>query len=117
MAPGQPLDANGPVFAEPWQAHTFALAVRLYQAGCFTWPEWCAALGTELEAAARDGAPEDGSRYYEHWQAALGRLIAAKGVLGPQTLHERKTAWARAYRATPHGQPVTLQASAEDPQA
>ena len=30
-----PLDEEGPVFTEPWQAEAFALAVRLHEAGCF----------------------------------------------------------------------------------
>ena len=81
--PAPPLlsrDAEGPVFAEPWQAQAFALAVRLSAQGCFTWKEWAAALAGELKAAADRGEPDDGSRYYEHWLAALERLVAAKGL-------------------------------------
>jgi hypothetical protein len=29
-----------PVFAEPWQAQAFALAVELSAKGHFTWKEW-----------------------------------------------------------------------------
>jgi nitrile hydratase accessory protein len=70
--PRLPTDEAGPVFAEPWQAQAFALAVRLSEQGYFTWKEWAAALADELQAAARRGEPDDGSRYYEHWLAALG---------------------------------------------
>jgi len=35
-------------------------------------------------------------------------LVAAKGLADPTALHERKEAWAAAYRDTPHGQPVEL---------
>ena len=45
-------DAEGPVFAEPWQAQAFALAVKLSEQGHFTWKEWAAALADELKAAA-----------------------------------------------------------------
>jgi nitrile hydratase accessory protein len=106
-----PRDDGGPVFAEPWQAQAFALAVNLSEQGHFTWKEWAAALASELQAAARRGEPDDGSRYYEHWLAALESLVTAKGLADPVALRTRKEAWATAYRNTPHGQPVELMQS------
>lgn len=106
--PPIPRDKEGPVFAEPWQAQAFALAVKLSEAGYFTWKEWAAALAAELKAAADRGEPDDGSRYYEHWLAALERLVTAKGLSDAAALAERKEAWADAYRHTPHGKPVEL---------
>lgn len=103
-----PVDADGPVFAEPWQAQAFAMALELSAAGYFTWKEWAAALGEELEAATARGEPDDGSRYYEHWLSALERLVTAKGLTDAAALAARKAAWADAYRHTPHGQPVEL---------
>ena len=73
--PQLPRDEGGPVFAEPWQAQAFALAVKLSEQGHFTWKEWAAALADELKAAADRGEPDDGSHYYEHWLAALERLV------------------------------------------
>jgi hypothetical protein len=32
----------------------------------------------------------------------------AKGLTDPAALHDRKEAWAEAYRRTPHGKPVEL---------
>jgi len=106
--PRLPRDEGGPVFAEPWQAQAFALAVKLSEQGHFTWKEWAAALANELQAAARRGEPDDGSRYYEHWLAALETLVTAKGLADPNALRTRKEAWAAAYRNTPHGQPIEL---------
>jgi len=106
--PRLPRDEGGPVFAEPWQAQAFALAVNLSDQGCFTWKEWAAALADELKGAARRGEPDDGSRYYEYWLAALERLVTAKGLANPTALLTRKDEWAAAYRNTPHGQPVEL---------
>jgi len=103
-----PSDSNGPVFAEPWQAQAFALAVRLSAQGYFTWKEWAATLADELKAAAGRGEPDDGSHYYEHWLAALERLVASKSLVTPEALDRRKEAWAEAYRHTPHGKPVEL---------
>jgi nitrile hydratase accessory protein len=97
-----------PVFAEPWQAQAFALAVRLSADGHFTWKEWTTVLASELSAAAARGEPDDGSRYYYHWVSALERLVTERGLTVASALAARKDAWAEAYRNTPHGQPVEL---------
>lgn len=106
--PRLPRDEGGPVFAEPWQAQAFALAVKLSEQGHYTWKEWAAALSHQLQEAARRGEPDDGSRYYEHWLAALERLVAEKGLASTDALTQRKAAWTAAYLHTPHGQPVEL---------
>jgi nitrile hydratase accessory protein len=106
--PRLPREQDGPVFAEPWQAQAFALAVKLSEAGHFTWTEWAQALGAELRAAEARGEPDDGSHYYHHWLAALERLVTAKGLTDPAALAARKEAWADAYRQTSHGAPVAL---------
>lgn len=107
--PRLPRDKGGPVFAEPWQATAFALAVRLSAQGHFTWKEWATTLADELKLAAEHGEPDDGSRYYHHWLSALERLVVAKQLSESATLLARKEAWADAYRHTPHGKPVELE--------
>jgi nitrile hydratase accessory protein len=109
--PQLPRDEGGPVFAEPWQAQAFALAVKLSEQGHFTWKEWAAALAKELKSAADRGEPDDGSHYYEHWLAALESLVTAKRLSDPAAMLARKEAWADAYRHTPHGKPVELAAA------
>ena len=84
------------------------MAVRLSAQGHFTWKEWAATLAGELAAAADRGEPDDGSRYYEYWLAALERLAEAKSLTSTSELAEHKLAWADAYRHTPHGKPVVL---------
>lgn len=106
--PSLPRDEEGPVFAEPWQAQAFAIAVRLSDDGHFTWEEWADKLAEELEKALERGEPDDGSRYFEHWLAALERLVVEKQLTPSDALAERKAAWTEAYRNTPHGQPVEL---------
>jgi cobaltochelatase CobN len=107
--PRLPRDEDGPVFAEPWQAQAFALAVRLSAQGYFTWKEWAAALAAELARASERGeADDDGSEYYDHWLAALENLATSKGLTDLAALFERREAWADAYRHTPHGKPVQL---------
>lgn len=90
--PQLPRDAEGPVFAEPWQAQAFALAVKLSAQGHFTWKEWAGALADELKAAADRGDPDEGSHYYHHWLATLERLLNAKGLTDPAALLARKEA-------------------------
>ena len=103
--PAIPRDAEGPVFAEPWQAQAFALAVRLSEAGVFTWSEWAEALGREIAAA---GPADLGERYYEHWLAALETLVDRKGLTHASERRKRRDAWEAAARATPHGEAIVL---------
>ena len=114
LLPRLPRDDGGPVFAEPWQAQAFAMAVRLSAQDHFTWSEWAAMLADELESAADSGEPDDGSHYYEHWLAALEHLVTAKALLNPGELLDREEAWADAYRHTPHGKPLTMQNTSHD---
>jgi len=107
--PRLPRDADGPVFAEPWQAQVFALAVQLSAEGHFTWKEWAATLADELKADPERGEPDDGSRYYHCWLTALERLVVAKRLSDTAALMARKDAWAEAYQRTPHGKPVELE--------
>ena len=109
--PGLPLDDEGPVFREPWEAEAFAVAVRLSAQGLFTWREWAETLGAEIAAAQADGDPDLGDTYYRHWLNALESLVARKGLVAPAEMDRRKEEWARAYRNTPHGQPVALSAA------
>ena len=111
--PRLPRDDDGPVFAEPWQASAFALAVSLSQRGHFTWSEWADTLGEELKASAARGEPDDGSHYYHCWLAALERLVVSKRLSDKAALLARKEAWADAYRHTPHGHPVKLDSDAD----
>ncbi|MGI9413326.1 MAG: nitrile hydratase accessory protein [Hyphomicrobiales bacterium] len=100
-----PRDPDGPVFRAPWEAQAFAMAVKLHERGVFTWPEWAEALGAEIATA---GAHDTGEDYYLHWMNALQKLATAKGVVGADEFRDRKDAWDRAARATPHGEPIEL---------
>jgi nitrile hydratase accessory protein len=106
--PGLPRDQGEPVFAEPWQASAFALAVSLSRQGHFSWKEWAAALADELKASSARGEPDDGSHYYHCWLTTLERLVIEKGLSDTAALLAGKEAWAEAYQRTPHGKPVEL---------
>ena len=106
--PALPRDAEGPVFKAPWEAQAFAMTVSLHARGAFTWREWADALASEIAAAAARGEPDDGSRYYEHWLAALEKLAAGKKLISGEELERRADEWDAAARATPHGKPIEL---------
>ena len=106
--PSLPRDEDGPVFKEPWEAEAFAMTLNLYAQGYFTWPEWVERLGAEISAAPDAGDADRGDTYYLHWLKALEGLVAEKGLLTTDDLANRRDAWDKAARATPHGQPIVL---------
>jgi nitrile hydratase accessory protein len=106
--PGLPVDADGPVFREPWEAQAFAMAVALHDRGIFTWSEWAETLGAEIKRAQAAGDPDTGATYYHHWLATLERIIASKGLSDAATLDRYSDAWSHAARRTPHGTPIEL---------
>lgn len=103
------LPAERPVFAAPWQAQAFAMAVELNQRGLFQWQEFAELLSEELLAA---GSAQDGEDYYRHWLRALERLTAAKGFITEPERADRQAAWDAAAKATPHGEPIALEKAA-----
>jgi len=110
-------DAEAPVFREPWEAHAFAIVLTLHQRGLFTWNEWAEALAAQIAAARRTGDADLGDTYYQHWLAALERLVADKGASNEAELIRYRAAWDHAADRTPHGQPIELSADdfPEDP--
>jgi nitrile hydratase accessory protein len=106
--PGIPVDADGPVFREPWEAHAFALALTLHARGLFSWTEWAATLADEIRRAQANGDADTGETYYMHWLATLERLVAEKGVASAATLDRYRDAWDHAADRTPHGKPIEL---------
>jgi nitrile hydratase accessory protein len=73
--PGMPLDADSPVFNEPWEARAFAMVLALHQRGLFTWPQWAAALSRQITQAQAAGDADLGDTYYQHWLRALESLV------------------------------------------
>ena len=87
------LGSDGPAFREPWQAHAFALAVKLHERGLFSWREWADALAEQIAAAQARGEPDRGDTYYQHWLAALEGLVAKKGAASEVELQRTAQAW------------------------
>jgi nitrile hydratase accessory protein len=88
------------VFAEPWEARAFALALTLSGGGQFTWDEFRDRLIAEIAradaAATRDGhvvaADSPRGPYYECWLAALEQLLREKAVLSADEIERRAAA-------------------------
>lgn len=83
------------VFAEPWEARAFAMAVTLFEGGRFSWNEFRERLIEEIaradSAAALRDAPVEGA-YYECWLRALEKLLGAKGILSAAEIERRAEA-------------------------
>lgn len=81
-----PRDSDGPIFSEPWQAQAFAVVVELTEAGTLTRQEWADHLGAVLKEAEERGEYDTGQRYYDHWLAALERVVVDKNLAGWEDL-------------------------------
>ena len=111
LLPGQPETDGEVVFREPWEAHAFAMAVRLHEQGLFTWPQWAATLAEEIDRAQAAGDPDTGETYYHHWLATLERLVAEQGAASAAEQERTREAWRHAADRTPHGHPIALEPS------
>lgn len=81
------------------------MVVRLNEAGVFSWDEWTRALGTAI--AEQAGHPL-ADYYYGAWLVAFERILASKGLAGPDELAQLQAAWREAAANTPHGEPIEL---------
>ena len=108
VLPLLPHDADGPAFKAPWEAHAFAMTLKLHERGVFTWAEWAAALSCAIAAAQAAGDADLGDTYYRHWLDALEALVSTKQVSSADELKRYQAAWDHAADRTPHGQPIVL---------
>jgi nitrile hydratase accessory protein len=99
-APGSANTAEA-VFAEPWEARAFALAVTLSGGERFAWDDFRDLLIAEIaagDAAATNAAParlpDDtaAAPYYERWLAALEKILCAKAMLNAEEIDRRAAA-------------------------
>lgn len=108
VLPLLPRDGEGPMFKAPWEAHAFAMTLKLHERGVFTWAEWAAALSRAIAAAQAAGDADLGDTYYRHWLDALEALVSTKQVSSADELKRYQAAWDHAADRTPHGQPIVL---------
>lgn len=75
----QPQQGGEPVFDSPWQARTFAMAVKLSENGMFTWKEWADRFAANIAAHEQKGTVAGSDDYYRLWQLTLEELVAERG--------------------------------------
>jgi nitrile hydratase accessory protein len=99
MTASAPLEVDGPaapprsngelVFAEPWESRAFGLAVTLYDAGAFEWPQFQAALIAQIAAWERGHEAGECFSYYRCWLAALESVLAETGLVTANDVTQR----------------------------
>lgn len=73
--------ANGELlFAAPWEARAFGLAVALNEAGVYPWRDFSQQLAQEIATEEAAASP---STYYERWLATLEELVVSHGLVTP----------------------------------
>jgi nitrile hydratase accessory protein len=83
------------VFAAPWEARAFGMAVALNDRGLYEWRDFSQGLAAQTTTADRHGLP---SSYYERWLATLEKLATARGLITPAELEARTAAYAAGVR-------------------
>lgn len=98
-APITPLDesvalprSNGALlFAAPWEARAFGVAVALSDAGVYSWRDFSTGLAAETAAVEQHGGQ---ASYYERWLETLEKLALARGLLTRDELEARMVSYA-----------------------
>lgn len=98
-----------PVFADSWEAQAFALANLLIEKGFLTRAQWVAIFSQEIKAARGRGDPDRGDTYFQHWMAALERIMVERELISQPALQEQELLWLRAVENTPHGVAIALE--------
>jgi len=71
------------VFASPWEARAFGLAVALNERDAYPWRDFSQGLAQEIAAAESAG---DASTYYERWLETLEKRVVANGLVAREEL-------------------------------
>ena len=97
-----------PVFAEPWEAHAFAIAVILSENGMIKWSEFSDTLAKKIKILKEQGLHDSGNTHYHLWLSALETILFEKKIMKKSDLKRSIKQWRSAYLSTPHGKPVRL---------
>src|SRR5439155_8298127 len=79
------------VFAAPWEARAFGIAVVLNEAGVYPWRDFSQGLAAEIATAEQHRIP---TGYYERWLATLANLAIARGLITSEVLEARTAEYA-----------------------
>ncbi len=86
-----PPRANGEmVFAEPWEARAFGLALALSTEGHYEWDAFRQSLIRSISTwESTHDVADPGWSYYERWLEALERLLVDRGLVAADEIDER----------------------------
>jgi nitrile hydratase accessory protein len=86
-----PPRANGEmVFAEPWEARAFGIALALSNDGHYDWESFRQSLIASIGHWEADHGADDPSwRYYDRWLEALEHMLLARGLVAADELDRR----------------------------
>ncbi|MFF2437228.1 nitrile hydratase accessory protein [Streptomyces sp. NPDC058107] len=104
QGPAAPPRSNGElVFAEPWESRAFGMAITLYEAGVFTWPQFQSALIARI--ARWESAPTEDAHwnYYRHWLGALEDVLVEGGAVPADDVTTRARTLAQRPTGYDHG--------------
>ncbi|MEQ8230419.1 MAG: nitrile hydratase accessory protein [Gammaproteobacteria bacterium] len=70
------------VFHDDWERRAFAIAVSLCESGLYDWDTFRTQLIAEIDQAreTREASDPSAPGYYEHWLAALEKVLARHGL-------------------------------------
>jgi len=77
-------------FSTPWEAHAFALIVKLHEQGCLNWTEWSRTLADTIANSSATDQQADSAAYYRDWLEALEKLLIAKNIVSHKELVDRQ---------------------------
>ena len=101
--PAAPPRSNGElVFREPWESRAFGMAVSLYEAGTFAWPQFQAALVARITAWESAAERDESWNYYQLWLAALEDVLVALRAVSADEVTARTRALAQRPRGHDH---------------
>ncbi len=86
---------NQEIFSAPWEARSFAIALRLAETGVFTWDEFRRHLIDQIARAEKVRAHawvDSGEGYYTHFMRALEAILGEKGIISADALEARMRA-------------------------
>lgn len=86
---GQSVDDEESTFDSPAQARAFGLVVALSREGIFEWDAFQQQLIDQIKADDGSLAMETEEAYYDHWIAALERLLRETDAISSGELEER----------------------------